>query len=183
MRCNDKGCSQCYMAHRLNVHRSTVQRTWQRYRETGFVKRRTNSGRKPYTEPRDDHFLVSQALRNRKSSYVDLKKILEEVRDVEISIWTVRRRLLAANIRTHRPARGPKIQKYYYVSTEFPGLASLEWTEEEWNRLLFSDEARYLCTVKTNVGECYEDKENALQRHVLKKSHLMLGALLCFGQE
>ncbi|CAH2092468.1 unnamed protein product [Euphydryas editha] len=88
----EEGCSTCLVAQRLNVSRSTVQRTWQRYQETGSVKRRPGSGRKTCTEPRDDRFLVSQALRNRKSSYVDLKNTLEEVRNVQISLWTVRRR-------------------------------------------------------------------------------------------
>ncbi|CAH2107302.1 unnamed protein product [Euphydryas editha] len=99
----EEGCSQCFVAQRLNVSRSTVQRTWQRYQETGSVKRRPGSGRKTCTEPRDDRFLVSQALRNRKSSYVDLKNTLEEVRNVQISLWT---------------------------------------THEDWDRVLFSDEAR-----------------------------------------
>lgn len=138
----EEGCSQCYVARRLNVSRSTVQRTWQRYQETGSVKRRPGSGRKPCTQPRDDRFLVSRALRNRKSSFVDLKNNLQEVRNVHISLWTVRRRLLVANIRSHRPARGPKLLREHRVHRlRFARNCEL-WTQEDWNRVLFSDEAR-----------------------------------------
>ncbi|CAF4928287.1 unnamed protein product [Pieris macdunnoughi] len=55
--------------------------------------------------PRDPRILVSQALRNRKALSVDLKKSLEEVRGVEVvKLWTVRKRLLAAKIRSYHPA-------------------------------------------------------------------------------
>lgn len=138
----EEGCSQCFVAQSLNVSRSTVQRTWQRYQETGSMKRRPGSGRKPSTEPRDDRFLVSQALRNRKSSYVDLKNNLEDVRNVQVSLWTVRRRLLAANLHSRRPARGPKLLREHRVVRLHFAQNCVSWTQEDWDRVLFSDEAR-----------------------------------------
>lgn len=138
----EEGCSQCFVAQRLNVSRSTVQRTWQRYQETGSIKRRPGSGKKTCTEPRDDRFLVSQALRNRKSSYVDLKNSLEEVRNEQITLWTVRRRLLAANIHSHRPARGLKLLRGHRVARLSFARNCVSWTHEDWDRVLFSDEAR-----------------------------------------
>ncbi|CAH2085151.1 unnamed protein product [Euphydryas editha] len=75
----------------------------------------------------------------------------------------------------------------YSVDIELPGLASLEIVCHGLMKTGIGYcspmKPGYLCMVKTDVGECYVDEENALQRHVLKKSHLMEGALLCFGQE
>lgn len=152
----EEGCSQTYVSQRLNVSRSTVQRTWQQYQETGSVKRRPGSGRKRCTEPRDDRFLVSQALRNRKASSVDLKKSLEEVRGVEVSLWTVRRRLLAANIRSYRPARGPKLLREHRVARLQFARNCASWTLEDWNKVLFSDEAR--------ISLCGEDRRRRVLR-------------------
>ena len=105
----EEGSSQCYVSQQLGVSRSTVQRTWQRFQETGSLTRRRGSGRKRCTELRDDRFVVSRALRNRKVSYFNLKNNLEEVRGVRVSLWTVRRRLLEVDIHSRRPVRGPTL--------------------------------------------------------------------------
>lgn len=138
----EEGCSQCYVSQRLNVSRSTVQRTWTRYQETGSVQRRQGSGRKRCTQPRDDRFLVTQALRNRKCSYIDLKRNLEEVRGAQVSLWTVRRRLLAADIRSRRPARAPKLLREHRIARLRFARNCLSWTPGNWSSVLFSDEAR-----------------------------------------
>ncbi|XP_050684008.1 uncharacterized protein LOC126978925 [Leptidea sinapis] len=127
-----EGCSQCYIFQRLNVSCLTFQRTWQQHQEIGSVSRRPGSGRKLYPEAQDDSFLVNQALRNRKSSYVDLKKILEEVRGLQTSLWTVRRRLLAANIFSRRPARGAKQLRERRVARLSFARNCATWTQEEW---------------------------------------------------
>lgn len=136
----EEGCSQCYVSQRLNVSRSTVQRTWTRYQEKGSVQRRQGSGGKRCTQPRDDRFLVTQSLRNRKCSYIDLKKNLEVVRGAQVSLWTVR--LLVADIRSRRPARAPKLLHEHRIARLRFARNCLSSTLCDWSSVLFSDEAR-----------------------------------------
>lgn len=137
-----EGCTQCYVSERFGVSRSTVQRTWTRFQETGSLKRRPGSGRKRCTEPRDDRYIVSQALRNRKSTYNNIKNNLEDVRNVSVSVWTVRRRLLEVDIHSRRPARGPKLLRGHRIARLRFSQNYATWTDVEWSKVLFSDEAR-----------------------------------------
>lgn len=54
-----KGSRQCFMVQRLNEYFKPVQRTWQRYRETGSVTKMPGSRKKPCIKPQNGRFLVS----------------------------------------------------------------------------------------------------------------------------
>ncbi|XP_057663226.1 uncharacterized protein LOC130898166 [Diorhabda carinulata] len=85
-----------------------VGRVYQRFLETGLI--RPGCGRKRVTAQRDDRFLVSTSLWNRKTTAVSLRNQLEEVRNVNVSVWTVRRILYAAELSCRRMATGPRLQ-------------------------------------------------------------------------
>jgi transposase len=120
-----------------------VQNVYQRYEETGLITRRPGSGRKRITTQRDDRFLVSTSLRNRTASAVLLRNQLQEVRDVNISEWTVRRRLCAAGLSCRRMATGPPLQRRHRIARLAFARNHLAWNDEDWSNELFSDESRF----------------------------------------
>ena len=97
----EAGQNQSQVALQLNLSRFAVRRVYQLYAG------RQGSGRKQATTQRDGRFVVSTTLRNRCLNAV--RQQLQNVREVEVSRWTARRRLAEAGLTAHRPATGPKL--------------------------------------------------------------------------
>lgn len=136
------GMSQRSVAHRLHISRRAVQNVYHRYLETGGFIRRRGTGRHRATSARDDRYIVSSSLRNRRLNSVQLQHRLREVRRVSISRWTVRRRLHESNLRAHRAAIGPVLSRAHRQARLQFARDHIEWTIEQWRSVLFTDETR-----------------------------------------
>ena len=133
----EAGQNQSQEAQQLNLSRFAVRRVYQRYQQTGGYTRRQGSGRKRATTQRDDRFVVSTSLRNRCLNAV--RQQLQNVREVEVSRWTARRRLAEAGLTAHRPATGPKLTlAHRQPRLQFP-RNHVNWTMDQWKKVLFSD--------------------------------------------
>lgn len=139
----EDGRSRHYIARRFNVSRSTVQRVFARFLETGLFTRRPGTGPRKLTTERDDRYIVSQSLRNRHLTAVQLRNQLEHVRNVAVSERTVRRRLNDANLKSRRPARGPELQRRHRLTRLRFGRDHVQWNDDDWGHVLFSDESRF----------------------------------------
>lgn len=138
----ENGLSQRVVAQRLNMTRSAVRRVCTRYEETGSFHRRPGTGRKRFTTERDDRFIISTILRNRRLNAVQVQQQLREVRGVAISQWTVRRRLQESNLIPKQPATGPKLTPAHRQARLRFARDHMNWTLEQWGSVLFSDETR-----------------------------------------
>lgn len=138
----EAGHSQREVSRRLNMSRSTVQRVNQRYQESGDFVRRPGSGRSRFTSERDDRYIAVTSLRNRGLNAVEVQQQLREVRGVDVSRWTVRRRLREKNLTPHRAATGPKLTPAHRRLRLQFARKHAEWTLELWGSVLFSDESR-----------------------------------------
>lgn len=137
-----EGLDQRMIARNLNLNQSTVSRVYRRFVETGSYKRRPGTGRTRATTRRDDRFIVSTSLRNRFLTSVNIKTELNEVRGVNVSARTIRRRLKEAAITPFRPANGPKLSVAHRQARLRFAREHLNWTEEQWASILFTDECR-----------------------------------------
>lgn len=140
----EEGRSQRYTARRIGVSLSTVQRVLERYLETGQNLRRPGTGKTRCTTAREDRFIVTTMLRNRHLTAVEVKNQLLETRRDGISERTVRRRLKEANLTPHRPANGPKLERIHRTARRLYARDHRYWGDEEWARILFSDESRFM---------------------------------------
>jgi transposase len=139
----EDGRSIRYAANAIGAPVTTVHRAVRRFHETGQYTRRPGSGRKKATTHRDDRFLVSNILRDRQMTAVMIRNRLQEVRQVNVSERTVRRRLAEGNLGSYKPAKGPKLtQNHRRLRLEF-ARQHQDWTVNHWRRVLFSDESRF----------------------------------------
>lgn len=139
----DDGRSQRYVANRFMVSRSTVQRVYTRFIETGAYTRRPGTGPSRVTTNRDDRFIVSVSLRNRHLTAVETRNELQHVRNVNVSERTVRRRLNEANLVSRRPATGPELLREHRVARLQFAREHQNWNAIDWGRVLFTDESRF----------------------------------------
>lgn len=137
------GRSQYYVARVLGVTRCSVQRAVERFRVTGGYTRRPGSGRRRRTNAQDDHFLELRVLRSRDTTAVEARNGLEEIRGVAVSERTVRRRLVEHGLTARRPANGPALTRAHRVARLRFARQHQHWGNEEWGRVLFTDESRF----------------------------------------
>lgn len=139
----EDGRDQCYIANRFRVSRSTVQRVYARFRETDSYTRRPGTGPRRKTSNRDDRFIVTSSLRNRRLSAVQIRNHLQHVRNVNVSERTVRRRLNEAGLASRRPAIGPELTREHRLNRMQFARDHQNWNENDWRRVLFTDESRF----------------------------------------
>ena len=139
----DDGRSLRYAARTIGAPYTTVQEAVKRFRETQSYSRRPGSGRKRITSGRDDRFLVSQVLRDRHTTAVEARKRLQQVRGVNVSERTVRRRLEEQSLQSRRPAMGPDLTREHRFARLQFARQHAQWTVQQWSSVLFSDESRF----------------------------------------
>jgi len=139
----EDGRSQAYVSRTLGIPRTTVRRVFHRYQETGGYTRRPGSGRPRSTSARDDHFILLNVLRNRRTTAVEARQRLLQVRNVNVSSRTVRRRLSEAGLQARRPAIGPELQPRHRTARLNFARNHINWSQQDWGNVLFSDESRF----------------------------------------
>lgn len=138
----EDGRSIRYAARAIHASYTTVHRAVLRFQETQSYTRRPGSGRPRATTARDDRFLVNLVLRNRHSTAPMARNRLAEVRGNNVSDRTVRRRLKEAGLGSFKPATGPELLAQHRVARLQFARQHVDWTEQQWGNVLFSDESR-----------------------------------------
>ncbi|GFY14367.1 transposable element Tcb2 transposase [Trichonephila clavipes] len=87
----------------VGVARSVVARLWNRFQETGNVRRRPGAGRPPATTSTDDRYIQLTARRNRTENATQLQRQLLLATGRRISSQTVRNRLHEGGIYARKP--------------------------------------------------------------------------------
>ena len=107
----EEGYSQRQVGRILGVSHTTIGRMIRRFRETGQHSRRPGQGRPRSTSELDDRFLRLAALRNRGVTSRELGNLLADVRNVNISGSTVRRKMQESGPAARRPVVTPLLTR------------------------------------------------------------------------
>ena len=125
-----------------NLWESTMSRLLQRFNETQSVSGRRRSGR-PRTTMQQDNYIRNITLRNRQITARALQYQLKTATGVNISNQTVQNRLRAENLRSRCPAfRTTFTQRHRWARRDWCHQ-HIQWTRQQWSRVLFSDESRF----------------------------------------
>lgn len=137
------GERQTDVAVRYGVSQSVVSRLYQRYQQTGDVKERHGRGRPRSTSGRDDRYIEIQALRSRSLSAPAMRTRLRNVRNVNVSVQTVRNRLHERGLNAHRPVIATPLTRRHRQARLQWATAHQNWTRQRWSNVVFTDESRY----------------------------------------
>ena len=135
------GATHDHVAQTLGCHRVTVSRLVQRYRQTGQTTDRPRTGRPRVTTPREDRYLRTLHLRNR---FLTVTSSAALALGRRVSRHTVTRRLRAFGIRAYRPFRGQRLTQAHRQRRLEWVRRVRRWQRRQWQRVLFSDESRFL---------------------------------------
>jgi transposase len=99
-------------------------------------------GRVSKLSSRDKTFCVRSVVKDGKTNATDVKKSLQESLDVVVSTATVRRALKEAGLVSFvRPSKPDISRKNVKARLAF-ARSHLEWTMDDWKRVIWSDETR-----------------------------------------
>lgn len=177
------GRSQYYVARVLGVSRCKVQRAVKRFNEFGvYTRRRNHCGRNKCTTERDDRFITLNVLRDRKLTSVEMKNRLEDVRQVQVSDRTIRRRLFDIGLRSRRPATGLELLRQHRVGRLRFAREHENWGNEEWSNILFTDESRFCLRTPDGRERIYRRTgERFLQNHFSPRVSYGGGSVMVWG--
>jgi transposase len=131
---------QSEICKRLCMNKATVSLLIKKLRTTGSITAGKSTGRKRVTSARDDHRIRRSASTHPNFSSLQIKVDA----DVAASSRTVRRRLYKDfGLRARRPAKKPFLTKIQRKKRLAFCRKYLNWTPDQWSRVMFSDEAAF----------------------------------------
>ena len=161
------GMSKAAVARAFHCTRATINSLWNRLQQTRSTADRPRPGIARVTTPADDRRIRLCHLRNRSQTAT---RTSQEMFRGQISPQTIRNRLHTYGLRARRPYIGPVLQRRHRVERTNWSQQHLHWTQQRWNRVLFSDESRFNLSfgdgrirVWRRTGERYADC-NVLER-------------------
>ena len=130
---SEAGCSQ-----------KSVSLILKKLRETSSVKDKKNSGRLRVTTRREDSIIVRKSLSNRCKTAPQIRSEVMSEHSIEISTSTTQRRLRDAEIFGRKARKKPCLTPTCKRARLAFARAHKDWTAEQWSRVIFSDESRFL---------------------------------------
>lgn len=131
-----KGESSYQISRELNLKRSTIRDFLKKFKLTGDTTTHHSDGRPRKTSVQDDRAIVRESKRDRRQPLAEIQvNVLPNV-----SIRTIKRRLLEHEIKKWRAANRPKIDAIIARKRLEWALRYKDWTWEDWVRVVWSDE-------------------------------------------
>lgn len=186
--CIRGGWSAKKIAAEFSLSYSWAKKLCRRLKNGDNGERKFGSGRPRKTTPREDRYLVNEALKTRDSAEVcptadDLAQALRERSSTKISASTVQRRLRERNIKKCAKTKKPFVSAVNRRKRVEFARRHRDWTIEEWEKVLWSDESPYSisCQTRQYVWRTPQDKYSprCLQGTVKHQKKIMVWG--CFS--
>ncbi|GFX70872.1 transposable element Tcb1 transposase [Trichonephila clavipes] len=138
----EEGRSVTSVAAEFGIAHSIVSRLWRQFQTTGTAIRGFSSGRPRGTTPADYRYIVLQARRNKRQKAGEIDRQTTQATGRPISRFTVARRLHGGGLFARRPVRFVPLTPAYRRRRSLWGREHRNWRDNEWGRVLFTDESR-----------------------------------------
>lgn len=133
------GRKQSEICLQLKLSKQTVSKVIKNFKVRGCIINLKRGDRPRKTTKKTDSLIKRTSQKNPNFSG---RQVFNEIGNLQISSRTVLRRLREANLPARRMAKKPLLsQKNRRARIEF-AKKHLNWTEEDWGKVLFSDETK-----------------------------------------
>jgi transposase len=131
------------IAKTTNISRSTIKAIVKKYYALGIVANLPRTGRPQLADDRLRRQIVRDVLANRRLSAESIVEQLKEFSQLKISASSVRNIIKDADLHGRSARKTPRISKVNKKKRLEYAMAHLDWTEEEWNKIVYTDESKY----------------------------------------
>ncbi|GFX99227.1 transposable element Tcb2 transposase [Trichonephila clavipes] len=154
----ESGQTQRSVADAVGVARSVVARLWNRFQETGNVRRRPGAGRPHATTSTDDRYIQLTARRNRTENATQLQRQLLLATGRRVSSQTVRNRLHEGGLYARRPMVCIPLTPRHRAARRRWAAEHRDWEQHDWSQVLFTDESRFSLECDTRLVLVWRDR-------------------------
>ncbi|GFT96080.1 transposable element Tcb2 transposase [Trichonephila clavipes] len=158
----EEGHSVTSVAAEFGIAHSIVSRLWRQFQTTGTAIRGFSSGRPRGTTPADDRYIVLQARRNRQQTAGEIARHTTQATGRPISRFTVARRLHGGGLFARRPVRCVPVTPAHRRRRSLWCREHRNWRDNEWGRVLFTDESRFSLSSDSHRYSSGESGEAAI---------------------
>ncbi|GFW05525.1 transposable element Tcb2 transposase [Trichonephila clavipes] len=139
----ESGQTQRSVADAVGVARSVVARLWNRFQETGNVRRRPGADRPHATTSTDDRHIQLTARRNRTENATQLQRQLLLAIERRVYSQTVRNRLHEGGLYARRPMFCIPLTPRHRAARRRSAAEHRDGEQHDWSQVLFTDESRF----------------------------------------
>ncbi|GFX06687.1 transposable element Tc1 transposase [Trichonephila clavipes] len=154
----ESGQTQRSVADAVGVARSVVARLWNRFQETGNVRRRPGAGRPRATTSTDGRYIQLTARRNRTENATQLQRQLLLATGRRVSSQTVRNRLHEGGLYARRPMVCIPLTPRHRAARRRWTAEHRDWEQHDWSQVLFTDESRFSLECDTRRVIVWRDR-------------------------
>lgn len=140
---HNQGKSNRAIASELKISRRTVDYNVNKYASTKSLRDRKRSGRPRKTTIAEDKRIVLISKRDRRLTGPEIAAQINLSRDLPVSTSTVKRRLREAGLFGRVAVKKPLLRRQNKIKRLQWAQEHKNWTHEEWERVLFSDESQF----------------------------------------
>ena len=151
------------IGRRLNISESAVRSNLKKYRETGSMDVKPRSGRPRAMSPADEKNLVVRCKRSPHKPATHLRHDIKSATGKAASISVIKRCLADNNLSAYRVRKVPLLSPRHNKARKKFGKDNLQWEEDKWSKVLWSDESRY-CLFRTD-GKGYVRRPEKMAMH------------------
>lgn len=187
-----------YISKKCGCHRSSVSRFLKKYDSTGNIKALPKGRPKRKTTAAQDRILRRIAVKNRFKSRREIRAEMKKQVGVNISVRTIGNRLAEFGLHSYTAVKKPLLTKKMKKNRLKFAKKYLNWTSDDWSRVLFSDESKFLlygsdgkryvrrfkderlsdqCTIKTTRGRIGIMIWGCFSQRGLGKLHFIKGTV------
>ncbi|GFU05549.1 transposable element Tc1 transposase [Trichonephila clavipes] len=130
------------VAREFDIAHIVVSRLWKSFKTTEMCSRRHGGGRVRSTTPAEDRYIVLSAKKNRRTTAQQVANKFLAASGKQISQKTVARRL-RGGLYARRPVVCVPFTRQHRTACLQWCREHLNWTEQDWACVLFSDESRF----------------------------------------
>ncbi|GFW68421.1 HTH_Tnp_Tc3_2 domain-containing protein [Trichonephila clavipes] len=159
------------VADAVGVARSVVARLWNRFQETGNVRRRPGAGRPRATTSTDDRYIQLKTRRNRTENTTQLQRQVLLATGRRVSSQTVRNRLHEGGLFARRPMVCIPLTPRHRAARRRWAAVHRDWEQHDWSQVLFTDESRFSLECDTRRVLVWRDRRLRNNPHSFVKGH------------
>ncbi|GFV65203.1 transposable element Tcb2 transposase [Trichonephila clavipes] len=139
----ESGQTQRSVADTVGVARSVVARMWNRFKETGNVRRRPGAGRPRATKSSYDRYIQLTARRNRTENATQLQRQFLLATGRRVSSQTARNRLHEGGLYARRPMVCIPLTPHHRAARRRWAAEHRDCEQHDWSQVLFTDESQF----------------------------------------
>lgn len=167
------------IAQALNVSKSSVN-NFRNISQNPTPK--SKGGAPSKLTPREKREIVKLVIIGEAKTAVDATKIVNKSRDKPISAHTIRRVLKEANLKATKKVKKPKLTANHKKARLNWAMKHKEWTEDDWKRVIWSDETKINRFSSDGIEYCWIRPEEKLsEKHIKPTVKFGGGNIMIWG--